>query len=82
MTLNIFMFGDLTSKQLNGTAMGTPPAPPYATIYNGIHEEKFLPHHSQHVIYYQDSSMMSLASGAPTKTHNLMHLNGTHSRTK
>ena len=33
--------------------MGTPPAPPYATIYYGIHEEKFLLHHSQRVIYYR-----------------------------
>ena len=33
--------------------MGTPPAPPYATIYYGIHEEKFLPHHSRWVIYYR-----------------------------
>ena len=53
MTMNIFTFGDLTLKQLNGTAMGTPPppppppAPPYATIYYGILEEKFLPHHAQ-----------------------------------
>ena len=53
MTLDIFTFGDITLKQLNGTAMGTPPAPPYATIYYGMHEEKFLPHHSQWVIYYR-----------------------------
>ena len=53
MTMNIFTFGDLTLKQLNGTAMGTPPAPPYATIYYGIHEEKFLPHHAQRVVFYR-----------------------------
>ena len=33
--------------------MGTPLAPPYTTIYYGIHKEKFLPHHSQCVIYYR-----------------------------
>ena len=53
MTMNIFTFGDLTLKQLNGTAMGTPPAPPYATIYYGIHEKKFLPHHAQRVVFYR-----------------------------
>ena len=53
MTMNIFTFGDLTLKQLNGTAMGTPPAPLYATIYYGIHEEKFLPHHARRVIFYR-----------------------------
>ena len=53
MTMNIFTFGDLTLKQLNGTAMGTPPAMPYATIYFGIHEEKFLPHHAKRVIFYR-----------------------------
>ena len=53
MTMNILTFGDLTLKQRNGTAMGTPPAPPYATIYYGIHEEQFLPKYSQRVIYYR-----------------------------
>ena len=50
---NIFSFGDMTFKQLNGTAMGTPPAPPYATIYYGLHESTFLPSHRQHVIFYK-----------------------------
>ena len=50
---NIFSFGDMTFKQLNGTAMRTPPAPPYATIYYGLHESKFLPNHRQHVIFYK-----------------------------
>ena len=50
---NIFCFGDMTFKQLNGTAMGTPPAPPYATIYYGIHEKNFLPKHNKHAIFYK-----------------------------
>ena len=53
MTQNIFMFGDLTFKQLNATAMGTLPAPPYATVYYGIYEEKFIPKHNQCIISYQ-----------------------------
>ena len=52
MTQNIFTFGDLTFKQLNRTAMGTPHAPPYTAIYYGIHEEKLLPRCTQCVIFY------------------------------
>ena len=69
MTMNIFTFGDLTLKQLNGTAMGTPPAPPYATILYGIHEEKFLPHHAQRVIIYRQFIDDIIGIWCPNNNH-------------
>ena len=40
---NVFSFGNRFFKQANGTAMGTPGACSYATIYYGYHEETVLP---------------------------------------
>lgn len=49
---NVFKFGDLYILQLTGTAMGTPPAPPYSTIYYSIHEQVFLVAFSDVLTYY------------------------------
>ena len=42
MTNNVFQFGDKFWLQKVGTAMGAPPAPPWATIFFGINKERVL----------------------------------------
>ena len=50
---NIFTFGDLVLQQVNGTAMGTPPAPPFATIYYALYENTFLDGYPQRLLFYR-----------------------------
>lgn len=50
---NLFRFGDLYSKQTRGTAMGKRPAPPWATIFFGIHENDFVPRWWHCLQYYK-----------------------------
>ena len=46
---NIIKFGDVYKKQISGTAIGKPPAPPWAKIYEGIHEDEYIPQWTNYV---------------------------------
>jgi hypothetical protein len=50
---NVFTFGDTHWLQLTGTAMGTPPAPCYATIVYAIHENILLSRYNQNLLFYK-----------------------------
>ena len=50
---NVFKFGDTSWLQLTGTAMGTPPACMYATLYFAIYEMKLLTHFESSVLFYR-----------------------------
>ena len=50
---NVFQFGDTFWRQLSGTAMGAPPAPPYATASFGTHEEILLSEFPENLFYYR-----------------------------
>ena len=53
MTHNVFTFGDTTWLQTTGTAMGTPPAPPWATLYYALCEQRFLPTYRDNLFLYR-----------------------------
>ena len=53
MSHNVFQFGDTFWVQLTGTAMGSPPAPTYATLYFAIKEFELLDQFSVSLFFYR-----------------------------
>jgi len=52
MNNNVFRFGDTYFLQKHGTAMGTPPAPTYATLYFAIWEHYVIPSFPELQLYF------------------------------
>ena len=51
MEYNIFKFGDMYFQQLEGAAMGAPPAPPYANLFFNKKETTLVPSYSELIFY-------------------------------
>ena len=50
---NIFKFGDAHFIQRIGTAIGAPPAPPWATIYCAENENKLIEKYSNNLVFFK-----------------------------
>jgi hypothetical protein len=72
---NYFKCGDTHWEQISGTGMGmgTPPAPPWATVFYGIHESQMVPRWQAHVPFYRrfiDDDVIGILLNHPDPVEN------------
>jgi hypothetical protein len=65
MTNNIIQFGETHWRQRTGAAMGTPPAPPYATLYYALCKNILLEEYAPNLFFYRRFIDTFLESGYP-----------------
>jgi hypothetical protein len=53
MRCNICSFGDAFCRQISGTAMGCPPAPPWANTFYALREALFVPIYQENLALYR-----------------------------
>ena len=67
---NLTKFGDTHWNQLSGTAMGKPPAPPFASIFEGLNEMEVLIEFSHNLPLYDRFIDDGLGCWVPTSAEN------------
>ncbi len=67
---NIIKFGDTHWKQLSGTSMGIPPAPPFASLFEGINENKYISVHADNLPIYKRCIDDGVGCWVPLEHHN------------
>ncbi len=67
---NIMQFGDTFWDQISGTAMGKPPAPPFASLFEGINEIEYLKEFQANLPLYKRFIDDGIGCWVPLAHHN------------
>ena len=70
---NYMQFGDTLWKQLLGCAMGTPPAPPFATLYFSLHKDKCVSLFKDNIFFYRRFIDDVFGIGIPSENNNICY---------
>ena len=67
---NIMKFGDTHWNQISGTSMGKPPAPPFASLFEGINEKQYLLTYEANLPLYYRFIDDGIGCWVPLENHN------------